>query len=152
VKVMAHKEMLEREVYKIEKNQFSVVEVAGETYTPPIPLLMGQVREGDKWKWKGEMSLPESSTMRPKPSEADISVITEKLNVIGGPFDSYFVSVKLKISDGSPNPSKRELRFWFVPSKGLIKREFDYSSLREPDRRGIDESTPIPDEINNQSQ
>jgi len=45
--------------------------------------------------------------------------------------------VNLKISDGSPTPSKRELRFWFVPGKGLVKREFDYSSLREPDQRGI---------------
>jgi hypothetical protein len=54
------------------------------------------------------------------------------LNLAGGPYATIRAHVALVLDTGSPEPAKRELMFWFVPKKGIIKRDFGAISTREP--------------------
>jgi len=124
----AHDEILEEEVYDSTKDKFSILDLAGETYKPALPLLQFPVKAGDVWQWQGEMIAGGIA----RKASAKITISEEKLNLADGVYQSLKSSVELEMPSGGPTPAKRALAFWFVKEKGMIKRDIAASSTREP--------------------
>lgn len=123
-----HGATVESETYVFDKTGFRFAEGTGERYDPPIPLVRYPVKAGEVWKWKGKI-IQGGVTYG---GQADISAETYTLNMASGQFESLQVLVELKIDAGSPEAAERNLKFWFVPQRGLMRREFGASSIREP--------------------
>ena len=105
-----------------------MVEVAGESYQEPMPLLKFPLTIGDSWTWSGKMV----AGLEPHNASAKISTAAEQILLPGGPTQSVLVVVDLAIESGASTPAARKLRFWFVENKGLVKRQFGIGSSREP--------------------
>jgi len=125
----AYGQVFEREQYKYDDKSFNLVDAAGESYEPPLPLLKFPMRVGDTFTWKGRMT----AGTAPHEAEAKISISTDKLiGTATGPQECILVVVDLSIESGASKPATRKLRFWFVKDKGLLKRQFGIGSTREP--------------------
>ncbi len=128
VKSMAFEEALEVEGYQVTDSELMLTDAIGENYDPPVPLLRADLQQGETWDWKGTIS----SGANPYSVRAELSVNNEKLNLPGVDDNAVHVRMVLFIDGVGPKPAKRELGFWFVPKKGLIKRDFGAASKREP--------------------
>ncbi|MEA2554283.1 MAG: hypothetical protein QOJ65_2459 [Fimbriimonadaceae bacterium] len=117
----------ETEQYKNPPDGFLLVNAAGETYAPPIPLLKFPMRIGDTWKWSGDMITGPAS----RKADAAIRTRDDKVDM-GTPVDALLVEVDLSMYSGASQPATRRLAFWFVKGKGLVKREFGSSTSRVP--------------------
>jgi hypothetical protein len=125
----AHGQTFETESYENKQTEFSLVDAAGERYNPPLPLLKFPMNVGDTWDWVGSMVAGE------EPHKATATITTSSETILlpaTGNVDSILVVVDLSIESGGPKPATRKLRFWFVPNKGLLKRQFGSASSREP--------------------
>jgi hypothetical protein len=129
LELLAHGELLEREVYRSLPEEFGLVEASKERYDPPLPLLRFPLQIGETWEWSGTMEMAAS----PRPVTATVATASDKLYLGEAPTEAVKVSVHLAI-DAGPNlpPAKRELTFWFAPGRGLVRREFGAASHREP--------------------
>lgn len=134
-----HGTVLDMEIERYRKTPQGVLLViaGGESYVPPIPLLKPGFSIGQIWNWDGEVLLARSGTVDPAQStkqkaSATISLGQEQLNIPTGPFDALKINVELLIHDGTKPPAKRALVFWIDPKRGVVKREFAYSSTRIP--------------------
>jgi hypothetical protein len=126
--LLAHGEQVEQEFYEQTDSTFGFRGGNSETYEPPISLCRFPMNIGDKWKWGGKITTAGTS----KEATAEIISSQDKLNLPGGPFDTYKIEVLLKIEAGGPKPAERKLAFWFQPKKGIIKRELGALSTRQP--------------------
>lgn len=126
--IRMHGEVMEHERYRLTHNQFSFVGLGEESYEPPITLLTFPLTTGQTWEWKGEMRLGPLT----KPAQATVTTASDTLNLAAGRFDAILVVVALSIDAGTNEQAKRELKFWFDPGKGIVRREFAASSTREP--------------------
>lgn len=124
----AYGQTVEEEVYRNGANVFEVERVSGEKYLPPIPLLKFPAKTGEQYKWSGEMVSGEQA----RKAKANVLLSGDRLNLFGGQFDSLQVTVNLEMESGGPEPAVRKMSFWFVPGKGIVRREFGFSSTREP--------------------
>lgn len=132
-----HGAVLEHEAYRFDDEMFSLWRASGALYDPVIPLLRQPVAIGERWNWSGKMidAIDGHPTELPsghRPATATVETVREPLNVRGGPLDSVRVNVVLSMDSGSAQRAERRLTFWFVPGQGMIKREFAYSSTRQP--------------------
>ncbi len=128
VKLLAHGEVFEEEGYESDAESFRLREAADGNYAPPLELLKFPMHVGDKWSWSGRMETGGIS----RPTKATVSSVNNKLYVGAVGHDSVQVTVDLEIfADAGRPPTKRKLTFWFVPNKGLIRREFGTESVRE---------------------
>lgn len=121
-------ELFEEEQYRTTPNEFQLVNAAGETYAPPIPLLRYPMNVGDAWKWSGQMITGPVG----RGAKATIRTQDDKVDM-GAPTDALRVEVDLSIESGATEPAMRRLTFWFVNGKGLVKRQFGDSTSRLPD-------------------
>ncbi len=128
----AHGEVVEQEFYVLEKWGFLFRGVKGESYDPAIPLLRFPAAVGEQWTWGGKVLGPDTHD-----AKADISTSGETLNLAGGRFDAIRVLVEMQIGSRVGPPAERKLVFWFVPEKGIVKREFGSISTREPAPKGV---------------
>lgn len=126
--LVAHDVVLEEERYRRRQDGFDLIAAAGEAYSPPLPLLKFPMSVGDSWEWKGKLEIGAP----PTPARAVVSTSSEPLNVSSRSDSSLKVHVRLQIEGGGPKPAERSLSFWFVPGKGLLRREFGQSSARIP--------------------
>lgn len=125
----AHGEVAEEEVYRRSASEYALVDAAGTSFEPPIPLLKYPMNAGEKWQWKGQMIYPSI----PRDSTASIETAEKVINLRAGQYSTIYVHVTLLVPSGGPEPAKRELEFWFDrEGSGLIKRAFGYGSTREP--------------------
>jgi hypothetical protein len=120
--------VLESEKYLSDDKAFSFVGLSDETFQPAIPLVVYPFSIGDDWTWSGTANLGPNS----KPAEAKLTCLPEKLNLPGGVYDCVLVTADVIVQASRGVPSKRTLKFWFQPKSGLVKREFGFSSTREP--------------------
>ncbi len=127
-KLMAHGETVEEESYIFGDSLFSIASAAGESYQPAIPLLKFPMHVGDKWEWVGKMGAAEIV----RAAKADVTSANENLNLPGVSGEAIKVNVRLQMDGGGPEPAVRNLTFWFVKGKGIVKREFGASSTRQP--------------------
>lgn len=126
-KMIAHDVVIDSEAYDVQSDKFSLVTMGGENVQPPIPLLKSPMHVGDKWNWEGKIT---SGT--PHATKAVISSRSDKLYVADKQLDAIVVEVNLLMESGGPTPAERRLSFWFVPGKGMVKREFGSGSVRQP--------------------
>ena len=126
----AHGQTFETEVYEVKGDSFSLLDAAGEHYSPSLPLLKFPLTVGETWKWTGSMTAGEA------PHKATATVSTTEESILLAPplgtTPSILVVVDLSIENGAQKPATRKLRFWFVKKKGLLKRQFGSASSREP--------------------
>lgn len=120
-------ELFEEEQYKVTPDGFQLVNAAGETYSPPIPLVKFPMNVGDVWKWSGQMITGPVG----RGAKALIRTQDDKVD-LGSPTDALMVQVDLSIESGASEPAMRHLTFWFVKDKGLVKRQFGDSTSRLP--------------------
>ena len=118
---------METEKYRSLPTEFDLENAAGEDYTPPIPLLYFPMNAGDSWKWSGQMMTGPTG----RKATAVVSTREEEIDV-GTVVHALVVEVDLSMESGASAPATRELNFWFVKDKGLVKREFGASTSRAP--------------------
>lgn len=118
---------LETEKYRSMPTEFDLVNAAGEDYSPPLPLLYFPMNAGDSWKWSGQMVTAPTSHN----ATAVISTREDEINV-GTMAHALVVEVDLSIDNGTSSPAPRQLTFWFVKGKGVVKRDFGASTSRIP--------------------
>lgn len=126
--IKAGEETLEVERYQLDDHGFRFSALSDETFVPPIPLArFPGFKTGETWDWSGQAGLGPNK----KPATATLTSTWETVNLAGGVAECVVVSANLVVkSDGTD--SKRVLKFWIQPKKGIVKREFGYSSTREP--------------------
>ena len=132
VKLMVDGEVSSIETYSYDSSGFRFVGTEAEKYDPAIPLVHYPLRSENPWTWKGNIRMGDHAY----PAEAEIKAKREDLNITAGHFNTYLVEVQLSFDGGAPEKSKRRLRFWFDPGKGIVKREFGLNSSREPRTAG----------------
>jgi len=124
----AHDRVFDKELYSYDESTFRYRGNSDETYTPGIPLLRFPFDVGDSWTWAGTFNWGG----RDRDAEAKISTASERLNTLAGEFSTVVVTVEVEVESGGPEPAPYELKFWFVPEYGLVRREFAYGTTREP--------------------
>lgn len=116
---------IEREVYSLAGGGFALVEAMGMTYEPPIPLLTEVSRIGDVRDWRGKLRWAADRTAS---GTATITLSQSRLEAPDEP--AILVTVELAVDSGARSPAKRAMKFWFVPGKGLLQRDFASGTKR----------------------
>jgi len=133
INLYSHDELFDYEKYVVGDNSFSLAEGALEVYSPPIPLLtfpfhFKEPSEPSR-EWNGTLS----TELQPHSAHASIDVTKDDVVWNGSTTQSFHVTVVIFLEDSDPaSQAKRTLEFWFSPGKGLLKRNFDNASVREP--------------------
>jgi|GEM_PF-915552 len=120
---------VEREKYFSSKDLFSFAATAHEKYDPPLNLIRYPLTVGDSWDWSGDVVIGKNRTK----ANAKITSSADTLNLPAGNTSALLITVDLTYA-GNAAPSVRQLKFWFKPGMGLIRRELWGSSTREPSR------------------
>lgn len=126
--ITAKGEVLEQEHYENDDTGFRFASLSDESFNPPIPIIRYPFTVGEKWEWSGTAGLGQNI----KQATAVVTSTQETLNLVTGVADCVRVTADLEVATGGPGKSKRPLKFWIEPGKGIVKREFAYSSTREP--------------------
>lgn len=126
---VAHGEVVDQEVYQDRVASFSLVSKTGESFDPPLPLIVYPVRVGETkpFEWKGKVLEGEV----PSNAHAVVTVLDEPSNLPAPFSETIRVNVELSLH-GAGDPTKRELAFWFVEGRGLVKRSFGALDTRQP--------------------
>lgn len=130
IDLTSHDELFDFERYFVKDDVFALAEAAGEVYEPAIPLLKFPFFVGQPTgTWTGTLS----SERSPHPAHATITIDKGDLQFQGATVETVHVNVLIFLDQPSDQSSaRRTLEFWFAPNKGLLKREFNGSSIREP--------------------
>lgn len=125
---LSHDIALDTERYALVGGGFQLVEASSETYHPPLDLLRPSMTIGESWEWAGHMK---AGSVERK-ATATVLTSSETLTLKQGQHDSLKCVVQLSIESGGIKPAEKTLAFWFVPQRGLVKREFGFAGGREP--------------------
>ncbi|MCU0316216.1 MAG: hypothetical protein MUC92_06460 [Fimbriimonadaceae bacterium] len=120
--------LVAEERYRVIPGLFQFVGASGESYVPPITLAKFPQANRANWDWDGKVMLASQSY----PAKATIASSPDHLNSAGGHFETMLVTVELEVSVGAKDPSRRTLKFWMAPGKGVVKRELGSNATREP--------------------
>lgn len=123
-------EVLEVERYVGDDGSFRLVQGGGATYLPAIPLILYGRDLSEPQTWNGEVKETDVTNV----AAAQIRATREPINIPGGRYDAYRIDVRLRI-DSRPAVD-RAMKFWFVPNRGIVKREFGSTSTRLPSGDG----------------
>jgi len=131
--MMLHGEVFDTERYVNTLDGFQLAAAGGETFDPPLDLLVLPLRVGSSWSWSGIVR----SGDEPQRATATVRTLADAPYVGTVSVDAIRVDVKLSIElpprgDVKPQPIVRELSFWFNERLGLFKRQFGTTSGREP--------------------
>lgn len=128
VDLMLHGSSYDQEQYVAKAGSFGLITAALETYEPAIPLLKFPMSAGDRWTWEGQARAGSEVTR----ATADISTSESTEWICGASVDAVKATVDVRLIPSRGAPIEREMVFYFAPGKGLFKREFGTSSIREP--------------------
>lgn len=128
IAILVRGEELEREKYELDSTGFRYLGSASETFRPAIPLVRGNLTAPDQWDWAGQLDFAGQKL----PAKATVTSVSDTLNLPGGPFDSIKVQVALEVRENSDQPAMRTLTFWIAKGQGIVKRDFNDSSTRQP--------------------
>ncbi|MCW5946201.1 MAG: hypothetical protein KIT74_04145 [Fimbriimonadales bacterium] len=123
---------IEREVYRVDSSGISLESLgtgSGDQFDPPLTLIRFPAKKGDSVEWEGSYRY---GNIRAVNAKATSTTQTEQVSLATGSAEAIRVTVELELSDGSPNPAKRKLDFWFVNGSGPVKRDFGLNQTREP--------------------
>lgn len=118
---------VESEKYFFTGDLMSFSATAHEKYDPAINLIRYPLNVSDSWEWAGEVITGKTRNK----ATATITTQEDTLNLAGGKVSALLVLVKLNYTEIAA-PGSRELKFWFKPGEGLIRRDLWASSTREP--------------------
>lgn len=121
------------EYYEYDDKSFSFVGNIDETYEPAIPLARFPFTVGDAWSWKGVSKFAGFT----RKATATVRTGTETLNLAGGHYETVVITIELSVEADSAKPAVHEMTFWVSPEHGIVRRDFDFKSAREP--RPIDQ-------------
>lgn len=127
--LMNEDEEFDREDYEDSFQAFRLLQAGGEHYEPPIDLLRFPMHVGDRWDWKGQIL----AHRNPQTAEAQIETSQDKQIVAGAPVDAVRVTVTLTFGEEDES-AQRVLTFWFAKDQGLFRRQYDWVSVREPQK------------------
>lgn len=133
LRLLAKSQELEVERYRSTPSQFQLVQAASEQFTPPLPLLEFPLSEGELPKWSGKLIFGELE----KEASAVVEVRKAPLNVKGYNDEGIKAVVKVSFDGGGPKETVRVLNFWFVPGRGILKREYEKGTTRIPAPPGV---------------
>jgi hypothetical protein len=119
---------LDEERYSFDDTAFRYVGSVEDTFEPGIPLLRFPLEVGDEWTWAGTNQFGGQE----RAATADVTTSQDRLNTVAGEYGTVKVAVQLSIESGSAKPVSRLLTFWFAPKRGVVRREFEWSTTREP--------------------
>jgi len=130
-------EVLEIERYVGDESSFRLVQGGGATYLPAIPLIFYGRDLSEPQTWNGEVKEVDVAHV----AAAQIRAAREPINIPGGRYDAYRIDVQLRRIDvqlriDSEPAVDRQMKFWFVPNRGIVKREFGSTSTRLPSGDG----------------
>jgi len=117
---------VETEKYFYNDSVFSFAGTAHEKYDPPIRLITYPLEVGSTWEWNGNIITGQIKS----PAKATITTSADTANWASGKVNTLLVKVNLEFV-ARTSPTSRELKFWFKPGEGLIKRDLWDSSTRE---------------------
>ncbi|MBS1705232.1 MAG: hypothetical protein JST40_05115 [Armatimonadetes bacterium] len=126
-KFVSNDKVAEEEIYHFDDLAFSVKKIAGIELNPPIVLLT-YPRSPLVWNSTGKMVYGQDTF----PYEAAVSLSAEDLNVPGGPYSTVKATVNLAWTDMQKKSAERRLEFWFSNGRGIVKREVENVSMRDP--------------------
>ncbi len=118
---------VESEKYTFSDSYFAFAGTEHEQYDPPISLVKYPFEVGTPSDWAGLVIVGKIKTK----ATAEITSEAETLNLAVGNIDTVAVTVQISF-EGESAPKTRQLKFWFQPGAGVIKRELWSSSTREP--------------------
>jgi hypothetical protein len=119
---------VDEELYHDDGATFSLARAAGENFEPPMPLLSFPMHIGDHWDWTGSTTMDTSA----QAARASIHTAVSRTMIDGNPENSVEVDIDLEMGVNSASPMRRQLKFWFVKGKGIVRRSFGEESIREP--------------------
>jgi hypothetical protein len=123
LELVAHGDLLEREVYRVNESGISLIRALSEEYSPPLPLMKFPFNVGDKKEiWKGKMLVGTESLN----CSAEIVSSESTVNLASRSVGAIQIDVNLAIDQGNES-IPRKLSFWFVPDRGILRREFGTS-------------------------
>lgn len=120
--------IVEQEFYGYDDKSFRFLGNTHERFEPGIPLLRFPMKAGEDWSWGGKYTFAE----REMDAEATISTELDTIDTLAGQFETVLVIVNVEVDADAVEPVKFERKFWFVPKRGIIRREFEHSGTREP--------------------
>jgi len=126
--LVCKKEVLEVEHFQSDDKSFRFAGLSDEAFVPPIPLVRYPFTVGETWDWAGTAGLGPNT----KQATAGLLSSEETINLSGGVNECVLVTANLVVETPGGTNSKRTLKFWIQPMKGVVKREFGFSSTREP--------------------
>jgi hypothetical protein len=129
---------VETEKYFYNDSVFSFAGTAHEKYDPPIRLIKYPLEVGTSWEWTGNIITGQIKS----PAKATITTSADTANWASGKVNTLLVKVNLEFA-ARTSPTSRELKFWFKPGEGLIRRDLWDSSTRE--LRASAPGTPVPE-------
>jgi hypothetical protein len=119
---------IDEEIYSYDDTSFRYVGSRLEEFDPGIPLFKFPFTVGDKWEWSG---VYRTGGIERK-STATIATVAERLATVGGEFSTVRVNVELSLESGAQEKAERKLTFWCAPKRGIVRREFQFGTTREP--------------------
>lgn len=131
---------VESEKYFASNDLFSFAATAHEKYDPPISLIQYPLTVGNSWEWAGDVIIGKNRTK----AKAKITSSADVLNLTTGKISALLITVEL-VYEGNAVPNVRNLKFWFKPGAGLIRRELWGSSTREPSGSGAKQDPIAPE-------
>ncbi|MCW5942562.1 MAG: hypothetical protein KIS66_10045 [Fimbriimonadaceae bacterium] len=132
--LVAHGQVLDSETYAVRSDPegrpeaFSFVSTNDLRFDPPIELLRFPMRVGAKVpEWKGQVREGD----QPYNAWAALQTKEETTNLPAPYSETLRVDVEL-VMETRPEATKRELTFWFVAGKGIVKRQLGPIYARQP--------------------
>jgi hypothetical protein len=128
LRFIAFDRAMDEERYAFDKTTFRYVGNVEDAFDPGIPLLRFPLDVGDKWTWSGTYVFGGQE----RKASANVSTSQDRLNTVAGEYGTVRVAVQLSVESDSAEPVSRLLTFWFAPKRGVVRREFEMSTTREP--------------------
>jgi len=120
--------MVEEEVYQVQDGNLELIKIGDMEFVPPIRLFKNPVLLNDAWRWSGQAKGMAESL----PAEAKLTADEERLNKVGGPYDTIRTHVSLTLISPDGTRRDRNMTFWAVDGRGIVCRDLDQYSTREP--------------------
>ena len=130
---------IEREKYGFSNTGFSLLAGPAESFESGIPLIKFPFTIGDSYDWEGVQYLGKNK----RTAKAKVTTSAEQVNLETGNFETVLVTIDLTVETGTPGGSQSQFKFWIKPGEGVVKREFGFSSTREPRESNSDSNQTV---------
>lgn len=121
-------EKMDSEIYRSDDQGVSLLTVTSETFDPPISIIKYGMHVGDTWSWSGKANAGGIVHA----VSAKVTTASDNLFISNiAQHDVIRVDINLAYDSGTEKPALRKMQFWFVKDKGIVKRSFGGTLIRE---------------------